>query len=132
MGVYNVKMVILIRKDLNSTHGKMIAQSAHAALGVFTERFKPTSNPNEMVIELNDDMKEWLIGSFAKIALKCDSLQDIEDAEQWAKDNNIPHKKITDNGTTQFNNIPTITCIAVGPCKSEILDAYFTPRYKLY
>lgn len=142
MGVYDVKMILLIRKDIGMTPGKAIAQGSHAVLGVFTDMIDVIAACNDgkqnFIGYMTADMREWLEGSFAKVALKCNNSQDIEDAEQWAKDNNIPYKKITDNGTTQFDNVPTITCIAVGPCRSEILNSYFIgpnpeqPRYKLY
>ena len=35
---------------------------------------------------------------------------------------NVECHVITDNGTTEFNGIPTKTCLALGPDKAEILD----------
>jgi len=38
---------------------------------------------------------------------------------------------ITDNGTTEFNSVPTNTCIAIGPDYSDKIDM-ITKHLKLY
>jgi peptidyl-tRNA hydrolase len=131
MAAYDIKMVIVVRKDTGASHGKLMSQTAHAVLGVFTDMFEQVDS-FEYSVKVTPEIKEWLDGSFAKTVKKCDSLEDIEKIEKWAQEQGISYKKIIDNGTTQFNNIPTVTCIALGPCKTELFDNSFIAEYKLY
>jgi PTH2 family peptidyl-tRNA hydrolase len=109
------KQVIVIRKDLNMRKGKMVAQGSHASMAFLTRRLQK----NEPITEIQ---KEWLDNSFAKICVSVDSEQELLEIEQKAKEMGVECHLITDNGLTEFKNIPTKTCLALGPDKSEILD----------
>lgn len=69
-------------------------------------------------------------GKFAKIVLGCNSEQDIFDLEKEANENYIPYAIITDSGKTEFHNIPTVTCIALGPDVSSKIES-ITKQFKL-
>jgi len=123
-----IKQVIVMRKDLNMRKGKMIAQGAHASMkaildqGTFTN---PSSNCpyDRFRIFLTPDLKEWLQGIFTKICVSVDSLDELEAIAEKARLTNIPYAVITDCGLTEFNNIPTKTCCAIGPADSELIDS---------
>lgn len=125
MGVYNVKQLIIIRKDLGMNKGKLAAQAAHASMAAVlsvSER-----NEERIVIDYNryPIIGEWFKGSFAKVALAVHSEAELEQCYAIAKENGFPCAYIVDNGTTVFNGVKTPTCIGVGPVESEKLDALF-------
>ena len=119
MGVYKYKQSIIVRGDLDMPKGKMAAQVAHAG-----------EKPGHLYrMTVPAPVYEWLSGDFAKIVLKCRTLDDLLALEERAKAQGIPCKLIKDNGTTVFNE-PTITCIAVGPWDAEVIDS-MTKEFKL-
>lgn len=140
MGVYAVKQLIIIRKDLGMNKGKLAAQAAHASMGALLKAF------TDMTDDLNLDdgtffvkgfvledevVNEWIEGSFAKVVLAVNSEAELEAVAALAKEHNLLYSYIVDNGTTVFNGVPTPTCVGIGPAKSEVLDALFS-NLKLY
>lgn len=109
------KQILVIRKDLNMRKGKMIAQGSHASIAFLTRRLQNKENLTEV-------QKEWLNNSFTKICVSVDSEQELLEIAEKAKMANVECHVITDNGTTEFNGVPTKTCLALGPDKAEILD----------
>lgn len=110
-----IKQLIVIRKDLNMRKGKMIAQGSHASISFLTRSLE-NNKP------LTEVQKEWLNNSFTKICVSVDSEQELLEIAEKAKSMSVECHVITDNGTTEFNGIPTKTCLALGPDKAEILD----------
>lgn len=104
------KQMIIMRKDLNMRKGKMIAQGAHASLKVVLENLE------------HPDVKAWLQSAFAKIAVSVDSEEEMFELMYHAKKAGIINTLITDAGRTEFNGVPTNTCIALGPAAEEKLD----------
>jgi peptidyl-tRNA hydrolase, PTH2 family len=104
-----MKQIIVMRKDLNMRIGKAIAQGAHASMKATLENM---NHPN---------VKEWLSGPFTKIAVSVNSEEELFDVLNKAKDAGLITALITDAGRTEFNNIPTNTCIAIGPATHEEL-----------
>lgn len=123
-----IKQVIVMRKDLNMRKGKMIAQGAHASMGIFFDLMK--KQDNNYVLELNNDMQIWKDGVFTKICLYVESEQELSDIYLKAQFVGLPVKMIVDSGLTEFKNIPTKTCLAIGPAKSELIDK-ITGKLKL-
>jgi len=128
MGVYKYKQSIIVRSDLNMPKGKMAAQVAHASMGAiltFIEEVGGEGTDNGPIyyykMTVPEPVREWLSGDFAKIVLKCQTVDDLLALEKQAKIQGIPYKLIIDNGTTVFNK-PTVTCIAIGPWRAEIID----------
>jgi len=131
-----IKQVIVMRKDLNMRKGKMIAQGAHASMKVlldkmeflfFNDEFEEDDNiyrilsldkSNVFDMEIN----KWLEGTFTKICVSVDSETELLDLYNQAVDANIPCALITDAGLTEFNGMPTNTCIAIGPADSTKID----------
>jgi PTH2 family peptidyl-tRNA hydrolase len=117
---YKIKQVIVIRKDLNMRKGKIAAQAAHASMKVFLDRASLTDT--QLSVDLNQDMYQWLKESFAKICLYVETEQELDDIYNKALSAGLPASIIVDSGRTEFKNIPTKTCIAIGPAKSEAID----------
>lgn len=119
-----IKQVIVIRKDLNMRKGKIASQVAHASMKVFLDRSNIVAdNSNlELRVPLNDDMVNWLIGSFTKIVVSVDSEEELKDVYIKSLENSIPCSIIKDNGDTEFGGVPTYTAVAIGPAKSELIN----------
>lgn len=128
-----VKQVIVVRKDLNMRKGKMSAQVAHASMKVFFDRMHQgetkkieydftTEYQETYDVYFSKEMKEWMNGSFTKIVVSVNSEQELLDLKNKAKENNIVHALIMDNGLTEFHNIPTYTCLAIGPDDNSKID----------
>lgn len=105
------KQVIVIRKDLNMRKGKMVAQGAHASLGAV------------LSVKRDDKrMKPWLEGSFTKICVYVESEEEIIELRNKAGVEGLINCLITDSGRTEFNGVPTITTLAIGPDTVENID----------
>lgn len=105
-----LKQVIVIRKDLKMRRGKEVAQGAHASMKVVLENME------------NSLVKEWLNGLFTKICVSVDSEEELFEIYENAKNSGVVAAMITDSGLTEFNGVPTNTCIAIGPDTSEKID----------
>ena len=125
------KLVIVVRKDLKMSCGKMIAQTGHAILGSILNRLTDNvpqlkmdeSKYTEKVLRLNREsaLEDWINGSFAKIALKVETEEEYHKLAEMAEDAGLPVTKILDEGRTVFKE-PTYTTLAIGPCWSDEVD----------
>lgn len=104
-----MKQILVLRKDLGMRCGKMCSQAAHASMKATLENL---NHPN---------VKEWLSGPFTKIAVSVNSEEELFEVLNKAKDAGLITALITDAGKTEFNGVPTNTCIAVGPANHEDL-----------
>lgn len=125
------KQIIVMRKDLNMRKGKMISQGGHSSFKVFLDLCEKgvifDDEKGEMqkftfYYKAGTPWDEWLNGLFTKITLSCDSEQELEELYQKAKDKNLPCTMIVDAGLTEFNGVPTKTCISIGPGEVSDID----------
>ena len=113
-----IKQVIVIRKDLKMRRGKEIAQGSHASIAFLlgdethTPRFY-TKIPN---------VTEWLKDGQTKVCVSVDSEQELIDIQQQALEAGLMCNLITDLGRTEFDGVPTKTCLAIGPNEAEKID----------
>lgn len=126
------KQVIIIRRDLKMRRGKEIAQGSHAAMAFICDRLLHTMQ-HRSDRSLNLDLlstaeKEWLMSGHAKIVLQADTEQMLRDIDAAARKQQILSYLVTDKGLTEFHNVPTITALALGPDKSEKIDALTGPQ----
>jgi PTH2 family peptidyl-tRNA hydrolase len=140
----NTKQVIVMRKDLNMRKGKMCAQASHASLGIFTDMMTKKFMGNSSKVPLKDfklisykiDVENqpaivhWLENSFRKIVVGIDSEEELILLYKKAKSLRLPCVLIEDSGLTEFNGIPTNTCIAIGPAEEADIDK-ITNKLKL-
>ena len=111
------KQVIVMRKDLNMRKGKMIAQGAHASIGAFMLISKGGYSK-----EVDQAFHEWVNGTFTKICVGVNSEAELLGIFHDAQEAGLPVKLIIDNGLTEFNGVPTKTCLAIGPAWSDEID----------
>lgn len=132
----NVKQVIIVRKDLKMSKGKLAAQAAHASVDAFLYLFSKSRDESSTTYSLNVHDKSmltyWLGGTFAKIALSVSSEQELLDLynKVHSARPDLPIALIEDAGLTEFHGIPTKTCLAIGPYFAKDIDT-FTSNLKL-
>jgi|YelNatPaOPRAMG01_1025707.scaffolds.fasta_scaffold105191_2 PTH2 family peptidyl-tRNA hydrolase len=95
------KQVIVVRKDINMSIGKLAVQVAHAAIGSYKLCDK-------------EIIKKWEESGAKKIVVEIDNLEELLKLEEKAKKMNIPNFLVIDAGLTEFSE-PTITCLGLGP-----------------
>lgn len=116
-----VKQVIVIRKDLNLSKGRLVAQGAHASIAFLTNKMKENiSNPQALWwVNLTQAEKEWVYGTFFKICVGVDNEKELLDIGHQAVNNGLSVKYIQE--TMGFDE-PTYTCLAIGPDYSSKID----------
>lgn len=128
----DVKMVIVMRKDLKTTKGekvrtgKLIAQGAHSILGFIWDNLKG----RKISFELSDVQYKWVQTGQTKITLAAKNEQELLEIYQTAKTAGLDATLITDAGRTEFGE-PTKTCISIGPDYSDKIDK-ITGELSLY
>jgi len=109
------KMVLCVRNDLGMGKGKMCAQCGHACVGIY----------RKIIFGDNDKHKQWLKqwenDAEGKIALKVDSLEDLEKLRDEAKKLELPVYVVIDAGRTQIPE-GSITVLAIGPSSKARID----------
>lgn len=126
----NVKQVIVIRRDLKMRRGKEIAQGSHASMA-FLSLLARQSVESKSPIKLSEEINQWIVGRFTKVCLQVPDEPSLLAIAEEAKKAGLECHVITDSGLTEFNGIPTNTCLAIGPADSEKIDQV-TGKLSLY
>jgi PTH2 family peptidyl-tRNA hydrolase len=83
-----------------------------------------TRNPSDVfyvenVLDVDQDgaweIDHWLSNSFRKICVYVNSEEELDALKEKAEESGLEVHLIIDNGATEFNGIPTKTCLAIGP-----------------
>ena len=106
------KQVIIVRKDLGMSSGKIAAQVAHAAIMAMERASKFDM---QGVTEWKEEDGQ------IKVILKVNSYSELNDYFINIINANLPVVKIHDAGRTQLEP-DTVTCIGIGPIPSERID----------
>jgi len=110
-----VKQVIVMRNDLGMRKGKMIAQGSHASISFLTRKLQSGR-------KMTDVEQQWVNDRFTKICVRVDSEQELIDIHNKALSHGVESHLITDAGLTEFNGVPTKTCLALGPDYANKID----------
>lgn len=105
------KLVVLVRNDLKMGKGKIAAQVGHASV----ESALYAEKKNRRAFDA------WMSGGQAKIVLRVDSLEELQQYARLASGNGLRVTSITDAGRTQIEP-GTMTCIAIGPAPISEID----------
>lgn len=120
---YEVKQVIVVRKDLNMRKGKMCAQVAHASMKFLVDQLENSEFADCSIFKfLSPEEDKWLSTKFAKIVCYVESESDLKNLIDQGIQQGIVVKPIVDSGFTEFHGVPTLTCAAFGPDTREKLD----------
>ena len=120
----NSKQIIVIRKDLNMRVGKIAAQASHASIAFLTKsghmilgdtNSEDSFNNGSFSSEHAHVVKHWLENSVRKIVCYVKSEVELEELYEKAIEAGLIAHLVIDNGATEFHNVPTKTCIAIGP-----------------
>jgi APA family basic amino acid/polyamine antiporter len=112
-----LKMVLVVRNDLNMRKGKVGAQTGHAVQEALLDRSgdRPRLKDDPAIIE-------WLATDFRKITVRVDSEEELLAIYRRAVELGINAALIQDRGDTEFHGVPTYTVVALGPAAPEVLD----------
>jgi len=113
-----MKQIIVTRSDLKLGKGKLAAHVAHASL----EGYRKAKEKDGEVVG------EWEREGQKKVVVKVNTEQEMMELFERAK-REVPCALIRDAGLTQIEP-GTLTCIAIGPWKDELVDK-FTKNLKL-
>jgi peptidyl-tRNA hydrolase, PTH2 family len=125
------KQVIVIRRDLKMRRGKEIAQGAHASMAWLTARLSYHAPPNIYVAAFTTAERAWIDGLFTKVTVQVDSEDELHQVLARAAQAEVQAYEIVDAGKTEFNGVPTLTAVAVGPDWGPRVDEV-TGTLKLY
>lgn len=115
-----VKLTLVVRKDLNMGRGKVAAQCSHAAVNAYKELQK--RDPNLL--------KQWEICGQPKVVVKADNEEILLELCRRAKESGLIVSLIQDAGRTQ--TAPgSRTVLGVGPGPEDVVDK-ITGHLKLY
>jgi PTH2 family peptidyl-tRNA hydrolase len=114
-----IKQLIIIRRDLKMRRGKEIAQGAHASMAFLTSII---NEEGQFIRPLTQTELAWITGQFTKVVLQVPDLMALLKVHALAENGGIQSHLIIDSGATEFNGVPTITAVAIGPEDSSALD----------
>jgi len=103
-----LKQVILIRKDLSMSKGKIAAQAGHACVDAVL-------SSNKKLID------SWRKQGMKKIALKVENEEELLKYLKKAEEAELVFSLITDAGHTEVEP-GTKTCGAIGPAPESLID----------
>ena len=119
----DLKMVFLVRQDLKMGAGKIAAQVAHAAIGLYDDIFNGDKDYQKNALDY------WFNFGQKKVVLKADDLKIMLEVVKKCKELKVQYCMITDAGHTQ---IPagSVTVLGIGPDISEKINK-ITGSFKL-
>ncbi len=120
------KQVLVMKKfpkERNMRIGKYVAQGAHASLGAVLGMGQISDDEEHFVIPLNNDfVRAWIMGNFKKVTCYVTTDQELLDIYDTAKSAGIACSLIRDAGLTEFNGIPTLTAVGIGPDNDDLIN----------
>ena len=114
-----IKQVIVVRRDIKMSKGKLAVQVAHASVSALLEAL----NFHKEWVDV------WLNQGQKKIVVRVDSLDELLEIYNKAKEAGLPTVLISDKGLTQLEP-GTITSVGIGPAPSKKIDE-ITGKLKL-
>lgn len=138
------KQIIVVRKDLDMSPGKLAAQVSHASMAHLTRALQKNarridSQKVRATIDVDYDIWEgWYKSIFTKIILSAKNKNDMEKLIRKAKDAGMQEDKdffcIRDNCLTELTpeeDGRCLTCIGFRPMSDEEINP-ITKRYQLF
>ena len=108
---FSYKMVLVTRKDLKLSTGKLAAQVAHAAVACALETKKTNGRW----------FRKWMKEGAKKAVVKVDTLDEFYPLEKKAFELKIVSYLVTDAGHTEIPE-GTVTILGIGPGPNNIID----------
>lgn len=142
----DMSQLIIARKDLHMSPGKLAAQVSHASMAFLTNKIEGFQIDNKIYCYIqidNDVWNNWIKDSFTKIVCEAKNknqlLKVIEIASSLGLKENIDYYLIRDNCLTELtpeefdeNGVgKTLTCIGFRPLPKDICKQ-LSKKYQLY
>lgn len=139
------KQIIIARKDLNMSPGKLAAQVSHGSMAFLTWMIRnnnfqmsyPTDYVANFIIK-KDLYEQWINGEFTKCVLQAKNKNQLLKAKTMAEELGMKEGEdfwlIRDNCHTELEpeeDGRTLTCIGFKPMDTEIIDK-IGKKYHLY
>lgn len=139
------KQIIIARKDLNMSPGKLAAQVSHGSMAFLTWMVRnnnfqmscPTDYVTNFIIK-KDLYEQWINGEFTKCVLQAKNKNQLLKAKTMAEELGMKEGEdfwlIRDNCHTELEpeeDGRTLTCIGFKPMDTEIIDK-IGKKYHLY
>lgn len=99
-----------MRKDLGMRAGKMISMGGHAVQMALNSAIQNSLDDSE-----NKHIKEYDEGRWTKITVRVESFDELMAIYAHAEKLGLPSGVVVDAGLTEFNGVPTTTCVYIGP-----------------
>ena len=139
------KQIIIARKDLKMSVGKICAQVSHASMAFLSNFIKENADIDGHIDAWidKDILDNWINGIFTKVTLQARNKNHLLKAKTMAEEMGLVEGKdfflIKDNCLTELepeeideNGVGrTLTCIGFKPMDSEIIDK-IGKKYHLY
>ena len=123
----DLKMVLVVRRDLKMSAGKMAAQCCLGCVGVVMDVINEQHMNQRNMREI---LRIWRRDGEKKIVLQCQSESELMGLRDKAVVHQLPHYLVVDAGHTQIPS-GSKTVLAIGPYPSVDIDAV-TKDLKLY
>ena len=117
---FKYKLVIVVRKDLNLSPGKLAVQASHASVSCAVKSQE----------KKNKYFKRWYKEGQKKVLVRCDDLEHLKFLNDMAENEGLMTSIITDAGLTEVEQ-GTTTCLGIGPGPNEAIDK-ITGELSLY
>lgn len=139
------KQIIIARKDLNLSSGKLAAQVSHASMAFLSNFIKENADIDGHIDAWidKDILHNWINGSFTKVVLRAKNKNQLLKAKTIAEEIGMVEGRdfflIKDNCYTELepeefdeNGVGrTLTCIGFKPMDEEIINK-ISRKYQLY
>ena len=139
------KQIIIVRKDLNMSIGKICSQVSHGSMAFLTTFIRNNTDLDGHVDGYINECiyHEWINGSFTKVVLESKNknqlLKAVKMAEDMGMNEGVDFFLIKDNCLTELkpeeydeNGVGrTLTCIGFRPMDSEMIDK-IGKKFQLY
>jgi PTH2 family peptidyl-tRNA hydrolase len=119
-----LKMVIVVRKDVEMGRGKLGGQVAHAACGLVYDKFNLFDTRQKVILY------NWMQDGQTKAVLRVDNEIELRNILEAAIMAELPYYPVRDAGHTQLEP-GTFTCVGIGPEYEEKIDQ-ITGHLRLY
>lgn len=141
-----MKQLIIARKDLQMSPGKLAAQVSHGSMAFLTTMIK--NSPFETTPDLSsirahiiipNEIVDWIKGSFVKTVCEARNRNHLEKAITYAKELGLEENRdfflIRDNCLTELTpedeDGRTLTCIGFRPLQDDVTHS-ISHHYQLY
>jgi len=109
--MFNYKLVIVVRSDVDMTPGKLAVQASHASVSCALESKSKKGKY----------FKRWLKEGQKKVLVKCADIHEMESLRNKAEREGLTTKMVSDAGLTEVER-GTKTCLGIGPGPDKKVD----------